>query len=279
VPLSVEQRILEQSMRLPPAGAVTAWASLRLRGAAFFDGIGWPGGQPLDVPLLIGGAGANLREVQGSSVTKEQFPPAELEVVAGIRCSSVERAVFDEIRRIDSKREGAVALDMVIAAGLTSVADMSDYVETRYAWTGVPLVREALALAIDESRSPQESRMRLVWVLDAGFPTPLCNRAVFSLDGRLLGVPDLLDPVAGLVGEYDGADHLRRDRRRRDIVREQRYRDHGLEYFTVVRGDLSDREGVANRMWAARRRALLRPATHRLWTLDEPAWYRTRRSA
>jgi hypothetical protein len=105
---------------------------------------------------------------------------------------------------------------------------------------------------------------------------PLCNRPVFSLDGRLLGLPDLLDPVAGLVGEYDGADHLRRDRRRRDIDREQRYRDHGLEYFTVVRGDLADRPAVVRRMCAARQRALQRPATAVRWTLDEPAWYRER---
>ena len=49
--------------------------------------------------------------------------------------------------------------------------------------------------------------MRLVWVMDAGLPTPLCNEPVFSLDGQLLGYPDLFDPEAGSVGEYDGADH------------------------------------------------------------------------
>jgi hypothetical protein len=118
-----------------------------------------------------------------------------------------------------------------------------------------------------------------VWLLDAGLPPPLCNRPVFSLDGRLLGIPDLLDPAAGLVGEYDGADHLRRDRRRRDITREQRYRDHGLEYFTVVRGDLSDRPAVVRRMCAARQRALQRSETAPLWTIDEPAWNRERRMA
>jgi hypothetical protein len=276
---TVEQRILEQSMRLPLAGAVTAWASLRLRGAAFFDGIRWPSGEPLDVPLLVGAAGANLRHMPGSTVTKEQFPPAELEVVCGVRCTSVERATFDEVRRIGGGREGAVALDMAIAAGLTSVATMAAYLETRYAWTGVPLARRSLALAVDDSRSPQESRMRLVWVIDAELPPPLCNCPVFSGDGRLLGYPDLFDPIVGVVGEYDGADHLRRDRRRNDIVREQRYRDHGLEYFTVVRGDLSDRGEVVRRMRAARQRALRRPAGNRLWTLDAPLWYRERRSA
>ena len=38
--------------------------------------------------------------------------------------------------------------------------------------------------------------MVLVWVLDAGLDPPLCNREVFDLDGRLIGVPDLLDVEA-----------------------------------------------------------------------------------
>jgi hypothetical protein len=44
VPASVdgtlpEQRILEQSMRLRSGGAVTGWASCRMHGGAFFDGL------------------------------------------------------------------------------------------------------------------------------------------------------------------------------------------------------------------------------------------------
>jgi hypothetical protein len=34
----VEQRILEEAMRLPPGGAVTCWAALRMAGGNFFDG-------------------------------------------------------------------------------------------------------------------------------------------------------------------------------------------------------------------------------------------------
>jgi hypothetical protein len=271
----VEQRILEQARRLPTAGAVTAWASLRWRGATYFDGIEWSTGAPLAVPLLVGAAGANLRSNPHSSVSKEQFPPGELEVVAGVRCTSVARATFDEVRRVGSDREGAVVIDMVVAAQLLTLDQMAAYVETRYAWTGVPLVRRALALAVDGSRSPQESRMRLVWVLDAGLPTPLCNQPVFGRDGRLLGYPDLFDPEAGVVGEYDGADHLEQDRRRGDLGREQIFRNHGLEYFTVVRGDLRDRPLVVRRMLDARTRAHRRPAGERDWTLEAPSWWRS----
>ena len=50
--------------------------------------------------------------------------------------------------------------------------------------------------------------MRLVWELDAGHPRPLCNVPLFDRHGRHLATPDLVDPGAGVVGEYDGAVHL-----------------------------------------------------------------------
>jgi hypothetical protein len=163
---------------------------------------------------------------------------------------------------------------MTAAAGLITIDEFRDYLELRYAWTGVPLARRVGALAIDGSRSPQETWMRLVWVLDAGLPPPLCNRPVFGRDGTLLGHPDLFDAEAGVVGEYDGADHLEEDRRRADRTREERFRDHRLEYFAVVRGELARTPLVAGRMHAARRRALFLSPERRPWTLEEPAWYR-----
>jgi hypothetical protein len=181
--------------------------------------------------------------------------------------------LFDEMRHAPGLRQAVVAMDMAEAARLISVELMGRYVCQRNAWTGVPLVRRALALASDHSRSPQESAMRLVWVLDAGLPTPLCNAPVFNRSGRLLGVPDLFDPVAGLVGEYDGADHKDRDRHRADVAREDDLRAHGLEYFTVVGGDLLERGLVAARMLRARRRARFAPEPDRQWTLTPPPWW------
>lgn len=121
--------------------------------------------------------------------------------------------------------------------------------------------------------------MRLVWTLDAGLPAPLCNEPVFSLEGRLLGHPDLFDPVAGLVGEYDGADHLREDRRSRDRTREERFRDHGLEYVALVRGEMRRTAFVVERLRAAYRRAPFTPEDQRRWTLEQPAWFKERKSA
>ncbi|MCW2755991.1 MAG: hypothetical protein JWQ32_3402 [Marmoricola sp.] len=109
--------------------------------------------------------------------------------------------------------------------------------------------------------------MRMAWVLDAELPQPLCNPVLRSPSGAFLGRPDLFDPDVGLVGEYDGAHHLLDDRRRLDRAREERFRDHGLEYVSVVRGELVDRVRTAARLRAAYRRAAA-IVRDRRWVLD-----------
>ncbi len=163
-----------------------------------------------------------------------------------------------------------MALDMMCAAGCTTVADVRAYVDRHQAWTGVQQAREAVALADAGSRSPQESRLRLVWVLDAARPRPLANHPVFDLDGRLLGYPDLLDPVAGVVGEYDGEDHRSAEQHSADVDREGRLRDHDLEVFRVTGRDLPRPHRVTDRIHSAYRRARRLPAARRTWTLTPP---------
>jgi hypothetical protein len=264
----VEQRILEQGGRIPAYGAVTAWAAMRWRGAAYFDGVGYDR-ELLPVPLILD---SGIRLDPRFTQTEEQLAPTEWEVLDGLRITTVQRALFDEVRRIPSHREAAVAIGMTAAARLISVRLFAMYVAQRNAWTGVPHARKAVALARDDCRSPQEHRMVLVWVLDAGLDPPLCNREVFDLDGRLLGVPDLLDVEAGVVGEYQGEDHKDGARHRKDVAREECFRDHGLEYFELVGGDLAQRQVAVDRMLNARRRAKFLPPESRAWTLEPPPW-------
>ena len=268
----VEQRILEQAARIRTYGAVTGWASLRWQGANFFDGTTSACVRELPVPLVVGRY--RLRPDPRCTVSEEQLAPTERVEIDGIWCTTVERAVFDEMRRTREVRTAVVVIEMAVAAGLTKVASYARYIAPgRNAWTGIPFVRKALLLAIDDSRSPQETRMRLCWVLDAELPPPLCNRELFDLDGNLIGIPDLFDPVAGLVGEYDGADHKDGQRHRRDVAREERFRDHGLEYFEVVGGDLRDRGLMVARMLNARSRARFLPPESCSWTLTPPPWW------
>ena len=117
------------------------------------------------------------------------------------------------MRLASTPREAVVAMDMVAAAELASISQMRAYTDDHEGWDGVPQVRWALALADEDSRSPNETRTRLIWVLDVGLPEPHVNKPVFTLEGRLLGYADLFDEEAGMFGEYDGADHRQaRDR-------------------------------------------------------------------
>jgi len=261
----VEQRILEQATRLGDAGAVTGWASLRLAGGGFFDGLA-PDGKT-ELPVALAGR-RHLRPVAGSAVSREALPSDEVEVRHGIRCTTVERALFDEMRRTGDLREAVVAMDMAAATELTSIRRMRAYVKRRSRARGSKLCLRALDLATEHSRSPAESRMRLVWILDARLPAPLCNRAVYGREGQLLGVPDLFDPVAGVVGEYDGAAHRGRERHRHDVVREDVFRRHRLEYFKIVAGD--DDVIVVDRMLTTRARAAFLDPAERPWSLVRP---------
>jgi hypothetical protein len=263
----VEQRILEQGQRVYKHGAVTGWAAMRWHGAAYFNGEG-PDGSRIPVPLVVGRR--PLRCDPRVDIDLSQIAPSERLQRAGIWVTTVQRALFDVVRREPALRLAVAAIDMAAAARLISVHLMGQYVLGRFAWTGVPLVRRALALASNGSRSPMETLLRLVWVLDAQLPPPVCNVPVFDLGGQLLGYPDLLDVDAGMVGEYDGEHHRNNEQHRRDVAREELFRDHGLEYFTVVGGEIGNHSRVARRIHSTRSRAAFLSEDRRRWTLIPP---------
>ena len=266
-----EQRILEQAARLPAGTAVTGWASCRLWRAAFFDGLDRDGVTRLPVPLALG-ATAQIRPAPGVVLHRDRLTVAEIAQIAGIPCTQRLRATFDAMRFAEDLREAVVALDMMAAARQVSIRQMRGYVLAHPGWTGVGQARSALVLASEHSRSPNETRMHMVWRLDASLPAPLLNQPVWDLSGTLLGVADLLDPVAGVVGEFDGADHRTARRQTRDVAREDLMRRAGLEYFKVTGLDLAHPDLVADRMLATRARAV---ATARRWnwTIEPPPWW------
>ncbi|MGI8900321.1 MAG: hypothetical protein ACR2HA_05235 [Nocardioides sp.] len=264
-----EQRVLEQSLRLPAGGAVMGWAGCRLLSANFFDGLARDGVTRLPVPLALG-RGGNIREDDRVTVSRDPLLDDEVVWVYGIPCTTPERATFDAVRTATDLMEAVVALDMAFAGEVTSMSRMRAYVADTAGWKGVPLVRQALELASEHSWSPNETRLRMIWQLGAGLPRPLVNRPVFDRRGRLLGYPDLLDVESGLVGEFDGGDHRGAGRHADDVGREATLRNHWLE---VVRGtgpDLLRPERVQARILAARQRARWLPPDRRPWSMTPP---------
>jgi hypothetical protein len=205
-----------------------------------------------------------------------QDPLEEVVVIGGLRCTPVLRAAFDAMRLERSVRSAVVVMDMTAAAHLALVSHVRAYVRGRPGWRGVPQVRAALELADDHSASPPETRLRLMWLLDARLPRPLVNQPVFDATGRLLGYPDLFDPLTGLVAEYDGDDHRHARRHSRDVDREAWMRDAGLEVTRFTAADLADTDKVVGRLLAARRRSALISPGLRRWTLEPPPWWRPR---
>lgn len=248
-------------MRLPPGGAVTRWAALRLHGAAYFDG-----GDGRLV-ALIGGI-RRPRATQGVSVSRAFVDPAAIVEVEGIPVVTPSRALLDEVTSLPAIEAAVVAIDMALAAGLLSQGDLEAQWSVDAHRHRGPFARSASAAARPNSSSPQESRTRLVWELRAGLPRLAVNPRVCSQQGDFVLMPDLLDVEAGLAVEYDGAVHLSVARRFRDVSREDAARAVGLDVMVVTAPDLWTASELAERMRRRRRQALEQPRPRR-WSLVE----------
>jgi hypothetical protein len=263
---------VEAAAVLPAYGGVTGWAGLRWLGALWFDGYAGDGATMRPVCLVT--AGDDIRHQAGIQVSAERLAPTEQLTHDGLRVTTAIRSVTYEMRYAASIGAAVVAADMAMQADLVSTRELWAHALTHPGWTGVPQCREAIMLTDENSWSPQEtSALRLVWVLEAGLPHPLCNIPVFDRSGRHVGTPDILDEEAGVAGEYDGSVHLQLARRARDLRREEAFRSVGLEYFTVLAADARDRAGVVRRMRATRARARFAAPADRAWTIEKPAWW------
>ncbi len=265
---TTEQRIVEAAAVLRDGEAVTGWAALRWRGAAWFDATA--GGRvPRRVPLV---ATRDRTAQPGIAISQEFLHPDEVEVLDGLPITTALRSVVFEVRHVSSLADAVVALDMACYADLVSLPEVSAYLEALGPVTGIPRARDAVALADENSWSPQETRMRGVWTHQAGLPRPLCNAPVFTLDGRHVGTPDLLEPRLGLVAEYNGADHISLAGTAADVRKEAAYRGLGLECVTMLVTDWADLDDFTARLLAAARRARASSGP-RAWTVEPPAWW------
>lgn len=268
---SVEQRIVEAAAWLPPHGAVTGWAALRWLGASWFEGTGRDQ-RPVPVPLAVGDRHA-VRRREHLEISQEILPPGTVGRHRGVRVTSPLWSVAYAMRKARSDEAAVVAFDLAAMHDLVSVDELAAYVRSAL-WVrqGVPRVRRVLPLLEENSWSPMEPVLRLTWIA-AGKPRPLCNRPVFTRDGRLVGTPDVVDPVAGVYGMYDGALHLHGAVRSRDVAQAAAYRALGLEGVTMLAGDLADRRAFVRRLDEAYDRARRRAAEERRWRTDPPAWW------
>ncbi len=259
-----DQQIVEAAVVLPEYGGVTGAAMLRWAGGRWFS----PDG---GVTLAIGGL--NVRPQPGVLLSKERLNPRDLTTIDGLRVTTPVRSVCYEMRYARSLLEAVTVLDMAAYADLVSIDELTAYALEHPGWTGIPQCRDAIALADENAWSPMEVEMRWLWSVDSGRSVPLTNRPVFDRVGRHLGTPDLIDPVVGVVGEYEGAFHLAGQRRAKDLDREADFRAVGLEYVTMVGADRRDPTRFVTRLRGAYARSRSAPDEMRGWTLTPPPWW------
>lgn len=258
IPLDTHQRIVEAAALLPGYGAIGSWASAYWLGVRLLDGLA-AGGRTEQPVLLCLGPDGKIRKRPGIALSRELLPDTDLTHVRGLPCTASLRTAFDGARLAHGLWDAVIFIDMMLTTCRLCLADLFAYTAERRGWRGVPQARRAVTLAVDGSKSPAETRLRLVWVLQAGLPTPLVNRPVFSLDGQLLGFPDLLDPESATVGEYDSDDHRELDYHTDDNFREELFEDHGLIVSRMTRLDMAERRrATITRLQRARSRGLRR---------------------
>jgi hypothetical protein len=272
---SPTQRILDRLPLLPPSGAIGGWAAAFAHGVDELDGIDPRSFTHQDVLLCLGG-GVTRAPRDGVRYSYERLLPEDVIEISGITVTTVARTGFDGARLAPNLREAVAFIDPLLRATGTTRAHLATYVEgLGPGWKGIRQARRAIGLANPAARNGWESRLRVWWVVEAGWPAPEINIPVFDLDGRLVGIPDLLDVEAATVLEFDGELHRQRRRHREDNVREEDFEDLGLQ---VVRADSLDllhhEPELRHRVLRARRRGMRRDRRRDRWTIAEPVWFK-----
>lgn len=267
VEVTPEQRIVESAAVLRKDEAVAGWAALRWHGGVWFDGLDRYGARR-DVPLL---AGRDRAAPPGTTVGQEFLHPDQIVVVDTVPVTVEVRSVVHEMRYAATLGDAVAALDMACYSDLVSIAEVATYVASLGPVTGIQQARDAIPLSDENSWSPRETSMRGVW-RRLGISGALCNRPVFDADGRHVGTPDLIQPDLGLVGQYNGSDHITLAGTAADLKKDAAFRDHGLETVTMLVTDWSDLDDFTGRLRAAAHRAARTPSAG-TWTLEPPPWW------
>ena len=261
-PASPAQRVLDAAELVPPGGAIGGWAAGWLLGATDLDGRGRSGLESEDIVIVVP-RGHHPASREGIRFVRTALADSDVIMVDGLVVTTAVRTGFDLARSTDVE-EGLVATDVLCRQLGLAPAGLLEYAEQHPRLEGSPVARAVLALTDPRSRSTGETRLRYIWVVQAGLPRPQCNAYVVDEHGTVIAMPDLLDERTGLAGEYDGSSHREAAEHTEDNNREERMEGMGLVVVRATSIDVGpQRERTVTRLLAGQARASA--VTSRSW--------------
>jgi very-short-patch-repair endonuclease len=167
--------------------------------------LGWGLAGPTDPVEILVPSAATFGPVEGLRIHSGELREEEVCRIRSMRVTHPVRTCWDLARWL-TVIEAVVLIDRLIASCRFSKPEREKYLNDRHGSRGWRRFARALSLVDGRSQSPQESRLRVRFVL-AGLPQPEVQFSVV-VDGRLLARVDLAWPDLKIAVEYDGLWHV-----------------------------------------------------------------------
>ena len=168
-------------------------------------------------PQLMAACGGPTVDVAGIECRLCVLPPEHTRVYGGLLVTTPARTFLD-LAAVLSLPDLVAVADVIVARHLATEDELRALVAWAGRRRGVRAARDALRLLDPRSKSPQESRLRVLLAL-ASLPVPEPNAYIVDAAGGFVAEGDLVWREYKVLVEYDGAVHLDEAQRRKDAAR------------------------------------------------------------
>jgi hypothetical protein len=203
VPKGYEPTLLDRIdgawLRSGRKGVVAGVAASALHGAQWVDD---------DIPIEL--IWNNTRPPPGIIARDERLDADEITTASCISVTTSARTAYDLGRHLP-RNQAIARLDALMRAAPFSTDEVLMLAQRHRRARGLKRLQAALPLVDGGAASPQETRLRLLFI-DAGFPRPTTQIPVVDGRGRLVRPVDMGWEDFMVAAEYDG-EHHRTNRR------------------------------------------------------------------
>jgi hypothetical protein len=202
-------------------------------------------------------------KIEAVEVWSDRYEPDEVQTIHGMLVATPARTAFDIACRL-STEDAVAAIDALVRATKLDIAEALSLAERYRGRRAIRRARRILELVDGGAESPQETRLRLLYIR-AGFPRPETQIRVYDEFGRIAAVVDMGWPDIMVAADYEG-DHHRVNRKRfnNDIRRHATVTELGWDDMRITVEDPDavvverarrafERRGRVVDVWAGRR--------------------------